>query len=255
MSRLGITINPEQAFPGQRSLEVVRVLLNQLHPDYSALENFEALLALCNLAQMNDSVRNRIMKEKGMSRIEMFLMEDHILLTRAATQVICNMVLNEDYIKWHEGENDRVKFLALLCEEEDEETALACSGALAILTSNSVKCCEKMVTPSSWLEILHTLIANPSPDVQFRGIVIIHNMIRQSKEVAEKIFDTDVLQLLMGVTQLNDEKRSKAIEEAKLCLKTAEEMKLIKEKKEDANDMMPDVFQQPQDEDIDEDNE
>ncbi|CAG9804437.1 unnamed protein product [Chironomus riparius] len=255
LSRLGITINPEQAFPGQRSLEVVRPLLNQLHPDYSALENFEALLALCNLAQMNDSVRNRIMKEKGMSRIEMFLMEDHILLTRAATQVICNMVLNEDYIKWHEGDNDRVKFLALLCEEEDEETALACSGALAILTSNSAKCCEKMITPSSWLEILHTLIANPSPDVQFRGIVIIHNMIRQSKTVAEKIFDTDVLQLLMGVTQLNDEKRSKAIEEAKLCLKTAEDMKLIQEKKDDANDMMPDVFQQPQNEDLEEENE
>ncbi|KAL7034590.1 hypothetical protein ACKWTF_008022 [Chironomus riparius] len=204
---------------------------------------------------MNDSVRNRIMKEKGMSRIEMFLMEDHILLTRAATQVICNMVLNEDYIKWHEGDNDRVKFLALLCEEEDEETALACSGALAILTSNSAKCCEKMITPSSWLEILHTLIANPSPDVQFRGIVIIHNMIRQSKTVAEKIFDTDVLQLLMGVTQLNDEKRSKAIEEAKLCLKTAEDMKLIQEKKDDANDMMPDVFQQPQNEDLEEENE
>ncbi|CAG9804438.1 unnamed protein product [Chironomus riparius] len=255
LSRLGITINHEQAFPGQRSLEVVRPLLNQLHPDYSALENFEALLALCNLAQMNDSVRNRIMKEKGMSRIEMFLMEDHILLTRAATQVICNMVLNEDYIKWHEGDNDRVKFLALLCEEEDEETALACSGALAILTSNSAKCCEKMITPSSWLEILHTLIANPSPDVQFRGIVIIHNMIRQSKTVAEKIFDTDVLQLLMGVTQLNDEKRSKAIEEAKLCLKTAEDMKLIQEKKDDANDMMPDVFQQPQNEDLEEENE
>jgi hypothetical protein len=255
LSRLGITINPEQAFPGQRSLEVVRPLLNQLHPDYTALENFEALLALCNLAQMNDSVRNRIMKEKGMSRIEMFLMEDHMLLTRAAAQVICNMVLNEDYIKWHEGENDRIKFLALLCEEEDEETALAASGALAILTSASVKCCEKMLGPSAWLEILHTLIANPSPDVQFRGMVIIHNMIRQSKTVAEKIFDSDILQLLMGVTQLNDEKRSKAIEEAKLCLKTAEEMKLIQEKKEDADEMMPDVFQQPQNEDLDEDNE
>ena len=73
-------------------MEVDRPLLNQLHPDYSALENFEALLALCNLAQMNDSVRNRIIKEKGISRIEIFLMEYDILFTRAATQVICNMV-------------------------------------------------------------------------------------------------------------------------------------------------------------------
>lgn len=223
-------------------MEVVRPLLNQLHPDYSALENFEALLALCNLAQMGDSVRNRIMKEKGMTRIEMFLMEDHMLLTRAAAQVICNMVLNEDYVKAHEGNNDRVKFIALLCEEEDEDTAIACSGALAMLTSVSVKCCEKMMEPSSWLDILHTLIANPSPAVQHRGMVIIHNMIKQNKEIADKIFESDILELLMGLTQLGDDSRIKAIEEAKECLKTAEKLKIIKTKQEEPTDMMPDVF-------------
>lgn len=240
---------------GQRSLEVVRPFLSQLHPDYTALENFEALLALCNLASLNDSVRNRILKEKGMSRIESFLMEDHILLTRAAAQVICNMVCNEEYLKWHEGENDRVKFLCLLCEEEDEETAIACSGALAMITSMSEKCCEKILEPQAWLDVLHTLIANPSPEVQFRGVVIIHNMIKQSKSVAEKIFETDVLELLMGLTQLNDEKRAKAIEEARACLKSAEEMKIIQEKKDDAKDMMPDVFQQPKIDEIEDETE
>lgn len=243
LSRIGITINPEQAFPGQRILEVIRPLLNQLHADYTALENFEAMMALCNLASSTDSVRNRIMKEKGMTRIEAFLMEDHVLLTRAAAQVICNMVLYDDYVQFHEGDNDRIKFLSLMCEEEDEETALACSGALAILTSVSVKCCEKMLDPKGWLDVLHTLIANPSPEVQYRGMVIIRNMISQSKKVAEKIFETDVLELLMGLTQLNDETRAKAIEMARKCLKTAEEMKLIQEKVDDANEMMPDVFQ------------
>jgi len=243
LSRIAITINPEQAFPGQRSLEVIRPLLNQLHPDYTALENFEALMGLCNLASMGDSVRGRIMKEKGMSRIEAFLMEDHVFLTRAAAQVICNMVLYEDYVKTHEEANDKVKFLALLCEEEDEDTAKACAGALAILTSMSVKCCEKMFEPQAWLEILHTLIANPSPEVQYRGIVIIQNMINQSKTVAEKLFDTDVLQLLNGLTQLNDETRAKAIETARECLKTAEDMKLIQEKAADGTNMMPDIFE------------
>lgn len=242
LSRLGITINPEQAFPGQRSLEVIRPLLNQLHADYTALENFEALMAICNLAQINDSIRNRLIKERGMTRIEAFLMEDHVLLTRAAAQVICNMVLNDDYVSYHEDDNDRIKFLALLCEEEDEETAIACSGALAMLTSVSVKCCEKMLEPTAWLEILHTLIANPSPEVQYRGTVIINNMIKQSKTVAEKIFETDILELLMGLTQLNDETRAKAIDMAGQCLKTAEQMKLIQEKKDDGNEMMPDVF-------------
>lgn len=243
LSRLGITINPEQAFPGQRCLEVIRPLLSQLHADYTALENFEALMALCNLAATNESIRNRIMKEKGMIRIEAFLMEDHVLLTRAAAQVVCNMVLNDDYVSFHEGDNDRIKFLALLCEEEDEETAIACSGALAMLTSVSVKCCEKMLEPQAWLEVLHTLIANPSPEVQFRGTVIINNMIKQSKTVAEKIFETDILELLMGLTMLNDETRAKAIDMARQCLKTAEEMKLIQEKKDGDEEMMPDVFE------------
>lgn len=239
LSRLGITINPEQAFPGQRSMEVVRVFLNQLHADYSALENFEALMALCNMAQMNDAIRSRIIKERGASKVEAFLMEEHLLLSRAAAQVICNLVMSEEYIKMHEGDNDRIKFLALLCEDEDEETAMAASGALAMLTSTSEKCCQKMLDPQSWLEILHTLIANPSPDVQYRGTVIIYNMIKQSKECAEKIFDTDVLQLLMGLSQFNDETRSKAIEMSRNILKEAADMKLIQEKKDE---MMPDVF-------------
>lgn len=248
LSRIGITINPEQAFPGQRCLEVIRPLLNQLHADYTALENFEAMMALCNLAQATESIRSRIINEKGMLRIESYLMEDHILLTRAAAQVICNMVLSDEYVRMHEGDNDRVKFLALLCEEEDEETAIACSGALAMLTSVSVKCCEKMLAPQSWLEVLHTLIANPSPEVQYRGTVIICNMIRQSKSVAEKIFETNILEMLMGLTQLNDEKRAKAIQKAYECLKAAEEMKLIKEKKEDPTEMMPNVFEQVEEE-------
>lgn len=212
------------------------------------------MLALCNLAQLNDSVRNRIIKEQGMSRVESFLMEEHVLLARAAAQVICNMVLNEEYLKWHEGDNDRIKFLCLLCEEEDEETAIACSGALAMLTSMSVRCCEKVLEPVAWLDVLHTLVANPSPEVQFRGIVIIHNMIKQSKTVAEKIFETDVLELMMGLTQLNDEKRAKAIEEARACLKTAEALKIIQEKKDDAKEMMPDVFQKNLEE-VDDENE
>jgi hypothetical protein len=249
LSRLGITINPEVAFPGQRALEVVRPFLSQLHPDCNSLENFEALMALCNLAQMSESVRQRILKEQGSTKIEMYLMEDHPMLTRAAAQAICNLVLSEDYVKMHEGENDRVKFLCLLCEEEDEETAIACSGALAMLTSMSDKCCEKIIKFDAWLRVLHVLIANPSPAVQHRGLVVILNMINQSESCAAKIIESDVLELLMGVTQLNDEARAKAIEVAHECLKAAEEKKLIIEKNEESA-AMRDVFQTPKIEEI-----
>lgn len=234
LSRIGITINPEVAFPGQRNLEVIRPLLNQLHQDFTALENFEALMALCNLAAMNETVRLRIIKEGGLQKIEMYLMEDHLLLSRAATQVICNLVCSDDVVKLFEGKNDRVKFLCLLCQEEDEETASAAAAALAILTSTSKICCEKVFEPSSWLEIFHTLIANPSPQVQHRGLVVVLNVIRSSTELAEKLLSTDVIDLLNGLSQLPDESRAKAREIAADCLKESEKLNLVVKSQENA---------------------
>lgn len=242
LSRLGITINPEVAFPGQRCLEVVRVFLNQLHPECSALENFEALMALCNLAQMSETVRKRILREQGLSKVEQYITEDHLLLSRAAAQCICNLCMSDYVVKEHEKENDRIKLLLLYCEEEDEDTAIACSGALAILSSESEKCCEKIMQVERWLEIFRILLANPSPAVQHRGIVMIFNVIKAKKEYADKIFDTDLMQMLHGVTQLNDEKRAPAMEVAHQILKYAEEHKIIEENKEIANLQMPDPF-------------
>lgn len=243
LSRIGITINPEVAFPGQRNLEVVRPLLNQLHADFTALENFEAMMALCNLAAMGETVRQRILKEGGLQRVEVFLMEDHELLCRAAVQVLCNMCVSEDVVKAHEKENDRVKFLALLCQEEDEETATAAAGALAILTSASAVCCEKILDAQHWLDVLHTLVANPSAAVQHRGMIVILNMMNANTELAQKLVDTDLMELLMGLTLLPDASRAKAREVAQQCLEAAEKQKLISKTDVDPGQiMMPDPF-------------
>ncbi|XP_058978568.1 protein unc-45 homolog B-like [Musca domestica] len=227
LARIGITINPEVAFAGQRSLDVIRPLLNLLPQECTALENFEALMALTNLAAMNETVRLRILEEQGLTKIEFYLMEDHELLTRAAAQCLCNMVMSDEAIKKFEGDNDRVKFLALLCELEDEETVKACSGALAILSSSSKKCIKKIFDIKNWLEILHVLIANPSPAVQHRGVALILNMINAGEDIARELLQTDIMELLSGLSQLPDESRAKARELALECLKAAESFKLI----------------------------
>ena len=229
------------AFAGQRSLDVIRPLLNLLDQECTALENFESLMALTNLAAMNESVRQRIIKEKGISRIEVYLMEDHMYLTRAAVQCLCNMVMSDDVVKMFEQPNDRVKFMCLLCEEEDEETAKACAGCLAMLTSISKICCSKILEIPSWLEILHTLIANPSPEVQHRGTVVILNMINAGEEIAKKLLETDIMELLSGLSQLPDDTRAKAREVAMQCLSAAERHRLI-EKSDNAE--VPDVFKE-----------
>ena len=83
-------------------LEVVRPLIKLLHPDKTALENYEALMALTNLASVNDSVRKRIYKEQGISNIEQYMFETDEELRVAGTECICNLVKDEDVIYLYE---------------------------------------------------------------------------------------------------------------------------------------------------------
>lgn len=228
LARLGITINPEVAFPGQRMMEVVRPFINLLNPECSALENFESLMALCNLAGINDSVRKRILEEGGFHKIEAYMYGDHDMLRRAATQVMNNLVMCEQTIQYYEQENDRIKYLVILCEDEDQDTSIAAAGALAMLTSVSKKACEKIFDSKNWLESLHFLLANPNYDVQHRGIVIVLNMIRSTKDVASKLIETDIMEILMALSK-NDIVENKKIRElASTALDAAAEWKLIK---------------------------
>lgn len=249
LARIGITINPEVAFPGQRCLEIVRPLTALLHPDCAALENFEALLALCNLASMNETSRQRILKECGLARIEAFLFEEHLMLRRAATQVLTNMVLSEDVVKGHEAENDRVKFLCLLCQDEDEDTALAAAGALAILSDMSKICCKKIILgTNNWVEAFTCLLANPNVQIQYRGVYMLLNILNSDKEIAEKIIATNIMEILMALTKIEDESRTKIIEYAEKCLKAAEDMKLI-QKPEEAIAKLRELQEQEEEED------
>ncbi|KAK1127770.1 hypothetical protein K0M31_003256 [Melipona bicolor] len=228
LARLGITINPEVAFPGQRIMEVVRPFINLLNPECSALENFESLMALCNLANVNDSVRKRILKEGGFQKIEAYMYEDHEMLQRASTQVINNLMMCEDTVKYYEQENDRVKYLVILCENEDLDTSMAAAGALAMLTSVSIKSCIKIFDTKDWLESLRYLLANPNSDLQHRGIVIVLNMMKSTKEVATRVIETDIMEILMALTKSDTVQNKKIKQLAAEALEAAAKWELIR---------------------------
>ncbi|KAK7872199.1 hypothetical protein R5R35_001759 [Gryllus longicercus] len=239
LARIGITINPEVAFPGQRCLEVVRPLLTLLHCECSGLENFEALLALCNLAGMNETVRKRIVKEGGVPKIESYMYEEHEMLRRAATQVITNLAMSEEVVQIYEAGNDRAKFLVLLCGEEDVDTVKAAAGALAIMTSTSKKICKKVFEASTWHDSLRIILANDDKDIQHRGVAVVCNMMQSSKEVAERLADTDIIEILLALTMVKDEEvdRTKIREIAMEALKAAEQWKLLKKAENEDSDV------------------
>ena len=227
LARLGITINPEIVFPGQRIYEVIRPLINLLDPDCNALENFEALMALCNLAGVSDSVRKRILKEGGFQKIDIYMYEDHQMLRRAATQVINNLLMSEETIKYFEGDNDRVKYLTLLCDDEDEATCSAAAGALAMVTTESKAACYKVFDTQNWLEGLKFLLANPNEDLQHRGVVIVHNLMNATKETATRVIQTDIMEVLMALTKSELIKNEKIKKLAAEALEAAAKWKLV----------------------------
>ncbi|XP_063230294.1 protein unc-45 homolog A [Bacillus rossius redtenbacheri] len=233
LARIGITINPEVAFPGQRCVEVVRPLLSLLHQDCSALENFEALLALCNLASVSETVRQRIVKEGGVSLVESYMYEEHEMLRRAATQVMTNLAACPDVVRLYEGPGDRAKFLVLLCADEDEETCAAAAGALATLAAQSRKLCRKVLQAQTWLDSLHHLLLSPDAGLQHRGVALVAHMMRSSKAVAEKLIGTDVMEILLALSVLKEEGREKVSALAAEALQAAESWKLIKKPGED----------------------
>lgn len=236
LARIGITMNPEVAFPGQRCIEVVRPLISLLHPDCPALMNFESLMALCNLASIDEKVREHIFNEKGVSRIESYMYEEHEHLRRAATQCITNLAMSPKMVKLYEGDNDRFKFLFLLCADEDTETSKAACGAVAIVTASSTKCCAKIFKIKDWLDIFRQILAHPDVEVQVRAVAIVQNVIESGKENAEELLGSQVMEILMALSIVPEDHLDKVRTRAQECLKKAEDLKIIRRPDEDDPD-------------------
>ena len=87
---------------------------------------------------------SRIVQEKGVSRIESYMYEDHPMLKRAAVQLINNLLFSDEVVKMFEGKNDRTKYLVLVCADDDLELVQAAIGGLAVLTALSKRASKKV---------------------------------------------------------------------------------------------------------------
>merc|ERR1712198_165400 len=201
LARIGITQDPSIAFPGQRSCDVVRPIAKLLKDDVKSIENFEALMALGNLANVSEAVRGRMLKESDVvMAIENYMYQDHMMLRRAAVQCVLNLCQSEIQVKRCEGNNDRVKYLVLcMGDAEDMEVVKAAAGALAILTSPSSKICKKIFESSQWEPCMLNVLANQDYDITHRGVIIVDNMIQAGKETSEPLMDTQILDVCQAL--------------------------------------------------------
>ncbi|CAG2213903.1 UNC45 [Mytilus edulis] len=211
--------------------ELVRPLLSILHLSVQHWRIFEALLALTNLSSISESVRKRILAEKGFSKIEHYMFEEHELLKRASTECMCNLVMSDEVVKLFEGENDRVKLLVLYCGDEDDPLLVrAAAGSLAVLTHSEIVC-KKVLEVKPHMEMLQSLLVNENVEIQHRGCYIMSNLINSSKEIAEKLLEGQMLEILMAISILKEPERQRGKELCEQCLKKAIEYGIIKPNK------------------------
>ncbi|XP_051848393.1 protein unc-45 homolog B isoform X1 [Antechinus flavipes] len=221
LAKIAAVSNPDIAFPGERVYEVVRPLVRLLDTQRDGLQNYEALLGLTNLSGRSDKLRQKIIKEKALPDIENYMFENHDQLRQAATECMCNMVVNKEVQERFLADgNDRLKLVVLLCGEDDDKVQNAAAGALAMLTAAHKRLCHKMTqVTSQWLEILQRLCLHDRLSVQHRGIVIAYNLMAADQELAKKLVQSELLEILTFVgKQEPDEKRKQVVEAARDCL-------------------------------------
>ncbi|XP_077452285.1 protein unc-45 homolog A [Stigmatopora argus] len=234
LSKITITSNPEIAFPGERIYEVVRPLVSLLNLHCTLLQNFEALMALTNLAGISERLRQKIIKEKAVPKIEGYMFEEHDLVRAAATECMCNLILSTEVQKlFLSTGSDRLKLLVLYCGEDDERLRKAAAGTLAMLTAEQPELCAHIITTTThWLEILQALLLSEISDLRHRGAVIIFNMMQAERSLAETLIESEVLEILSVLAKGKQVEPEPASKVAQNCLDKAIAYGIIKNREE-----------------------
>ncbi|XP_066524105.1 protein unc-45 homolog A [Hoplias malabaricus] len=237
LAKITITSNPEIAFPGERVYEVVRPLVSLMALDCTLLQNFEALMALTNLAGINDRLRQKIIKEKAVPKVEGYMFEEHELVRAAATECMCNLILSPEVQKLYlVTDSDRLKLLVLYSGEDDERLRKAAAGTLAVLTGEMPEVCARIPnTTSHWLEILQALLLSESQDLRHRGVVITMNMMQAERSLAEKLMESEAMEILSVLAKASDSSQTSISRAAQCCLDLALKYGLIRSNDGEAN--------------------
>lgn len=106
-----------------------------------------------------------------------------------------------------------------------------------------VQCCYQILIPKmidsaimfyhlqtgQWLEIIQRLCIHENPEILHRGLVMVYNMLDADEQLAKKLIECELLEILTYVAKLEDNpKKQDAINTARACLTRAMDSGFIK---------------------------
>ncbi|CAE6380965.1 unnamed protein product [Rhizoctonia solani] len=174
LAKLTITHPPNLLFGNSPRSAIGPLSALLSHSDANTLQQFEALMALTNIAGVD---ADGVLKPVGARRIEELMLEEHKMVRRAAVELLCNLIGAEEIWKRYTGEGEednqiskavqsRLHVLMALSDVEDLPTRRAASGALAMLTSSSLAVDSLLGLergPSRLMKVVRELV-HPSED-------------------------------------------------------------------------------------------
>lgn len=153
--------------------------------DSTDLQQFEALLAITNLASAGDETRERIIAEKGISTLGYAMFSDHEMVRRAGTEAMSNLVPHPTMME-HLADPEHLRlWLAFASDVEGNfECARAASGCLAMSTYDPAVA-KALIDLKSFRESMTTMLECGNLEVMHRVLVIVLNLVEQGDKCRE----------------------------------------------------------------------
>ncbi|RFU79447.1 armadillo-like helical [Trichoderma arundinaceum] len=194
LARILISTNPTLVFGGNRSIPAnaaIRPLASILPPDPAAerrdlLPTFEALMALTNLASMEDEDIPRSIISIAWGQIEEQMLSSNDLVSKAAVELVCNLMQAPEGIALYADGNaqakNRIHILLALADAEDEGTRSAAGGALASLTGYE-SVAKLVLQREGGIKVILGMCMDENEGLRHRGVVTLFNMVAGDAEV------------------------------------------------------------------------
>ncbi|KAF9270670.1 ARM repeat-containing protein [Marasmius fiardii PR-910] len=174
LAKLAITASPVQVFGPDigATHDAIRPFSIMIqHSSSTQLQQFEALMALTNLASASPETSNRVAGSDGLvNKVETLLLDDHPMIQRAAVELICNLVVGSDeFFEKYATSKSKLQIFVALSDAEDLGTRLAASGTLATLLSSPSACRELLSLQLDRHRVLPILTQLIDPSVGASG--------------------------------------------------------------------------------------
>ncbi|RMZ80324.1 hypothetical protein DV738_g2766, partial [Chaetothyriales sp. CBS 135597] len=223
LAKILISLNPSHVFPASGTPHIsdaVPPLVLLLQPPDEGpfsdqprdlLPVFESLLALTNLASSPDPSAASTIIRLGWDKVEDLMLNDNVMLRRAATELICNLsALPLGAAKFADGTQrakQRLRILVAMADVDDIKTRLAAGGALAMLSQHDGVVPAILDEPRG-VEIVLDLVGGEDEALAHRGLVVLQSLVsgngengRRGREAVRKQGGADKVQKALTKTK------------------------------------------------------